>query len=63
MKIPNLRIAYVKGEGIFKCYHFEQNGSGVLGSLTHNGSGVLGQNGFFWHPRVDCHTGKSTESF
>ena len=24
------KIAYVKGEGIFGCYHFGQNGSGVL---------------------------------
>jgi len=23
-------IAYVKSEGIFGCYHFGQNGSGVL---------------------------------
>ena len=25
-------MAYVKGEGIFECYHFRQNGSGVLGA-------------------------------
>jgi len=30
MKIPNLKIAYVKGEGIFECYHFGQNRSGVF---------------------------------
>jgi len=30
MKIPNLKIAYVKGEVIFECYHLGQNGSGVF---------------------------------
>ena len=25
-------LAYVRGDGIFECYHFGQNGSGVFGS-------------------------------
>jgi len=32
MKIPNLKIADVKGEVIFECYHCGRNGSGVFGA-------------------------------
>jgi len=32
MKTPNLKIANVKGEGIFECCHFGQNGSRVFGA-------------------------------
>jgi len=34
MKIPNLKIPFVKGEGIFECYHFGQNGLGVFGAKS-----------------------------
>jgi len=47
MKIP--KIAYVKGEGVFECYHFGQNGSGVLCLWRITDQVCLGQNGFFWH--------------
>jgi len=30
MKIPNLKHSLCQGWGIFECYHFVQNGSGVL---------------------------------
>jgi len=30
MTITNMRVTYDKGEGIFECYHFGQNGPGVL---------------------------------
>jgi len=30
MKIPNLRVAYVKREGIFKCFYLGKNRLGVL---------------------------------
>jgi len=42
MNIPNSKIAYVKSEGIFECYHFGQNGTGVFGAKRL----------FFWHLRV-----------
>jgi len=41
------KIAYVKGEGIFECYHFGQNGSGVLCLCRITDQVCLGQNGFF----------------
>jgi len=49
---PTWGIAYVKGEEIFECYHFGQNGSGVLCLWRITDQVCLGQNGFFWHPRV-----------
>jgi len=52
MKISNLRTAYVKGEGIFECDHFRQNGSGVLCLWPIMDQVCLGQNGFFWHPWI-----------
>jgi len=47
---PNLKIAYVKGEGISEGYHFGQNGSGVLCLWRITDQVCLGQNVFFWHP-------------
>jgi len=41
------KIAYVNGEGIFKCYHFGQNGSGVLCLWRIPDQVCLGQNVFF----------------
>jgi len=45
VKIPNL-TAYVKGEGIFECYHFGQRIRCVV-PLAHNGSGVFGAKQLF----------------
>jgi len=50
MKIPNWKD--VKGEGIFECYHFGQNGSSDLCFWRILEQVCLGQNGFFWHPWV-----------
>jgi len=52
MKIPNLGTAYVKGKAIFECYHFWQNGSGVLCLWRITDQVCLRQNGFFWHPWI-----------
>jgi len=44
--------ACVKGEGIFECYHFGQNGSGVFCLWRMMDQVCLGQNGFLWHAWV-----------
>ena len=44
------KIAFVKGEGIFQCYHFGQNTSGVLCLWRVTDQVCLEQNDFFWHP-------------
>jgi len=52
MKIPKLKDTLCQGWGIFECYHFRQNGSGVLCLWRVTDQVCLGQNGFFWHPWV-----------
>jgi len=47
MKIPNLWIAYVKGEGSLNATISDKTGQRYLVSLAHNGSGVLGAKRLF----------------
>jgi len=45
-------MRYVNGEGILECYHFGQNGSGVMCLWSKTDQMCLERNCFFWHPQV-----------